>query len=318
MAEKELLMKTIKRSKKPLVSVVIPVFNGAAYIKEAVQSVQKSTFKRFEVLLIDDGSNDESKLLCKKLEKQYKNVRFYAFDKNKGLGRVLNFALKYAKGKYICRLNQDDHMLAFRMKTQIEYLESHSEVVAIGSYIKYFEPNGKTQVLKFLTHDEDIRKMWHIVSPFSDPSVMYRREVALKVGGYYQSMWPADDTHLWIRMATKGKLANIPKVLVDVRWHESAASLKYFRTLAISTYKMHLWVDENIDKAGVLVHLFWLFQLVSGVLLPPRFNWGVYRVMKKIISKTEGYRNFLAKNTVKMPMLSKVMPHPTKLNISGK
>ena len=275
-------MKT--KTKSPLVSVIIPVFNGASFLREAVDSVQKSTFTDFDIMLIDDGSTDHSRHICKDLEIQYANVHFHEFPNNRGLARVLNYALEHAKGTYICRLNQDDRMLPHRLATQVAYMESHKDVVASGSWIKLFFVNGKSQIVRFLSTDEKIKKMWHIVSPFADPSVMYRREVALMVGGYDQAMWPADDTHLWMRMGTVGKLGNIQKSLVEVRWHKKAASVAHFKTLALSTYRMHMYTHTYIDKASIFTHLFWLIQLICGLTLSPEFNWGVYRVMKRVIN----------------------------------
>lgn len=277
-------MKQPQDLKKPLVSVIIPVFNGASFLEEAVHSVQKSTYKNFEVLLVDDGSSDKSKHLCRDLQKQYKNVRFYAFEKNKGLGRVLNFAIAKAHGEFICRLNQDDIMLPFRLKTQVDFMQKNEEVVAVGSCIKLFEDNGHYQIMQFLPTDEEIKKVWHIISPFADPSVMYRKQAAIKAGLYKQEFWPADDTHLWYRLGMIGKLANIQKPLVEVRWHDKAASVKHFRRLAISTYNMHRWAHEYVAPAPVSVQLFWFIQLICGVTLSPHFNWAVYRILKKVLN----------------------------------
>jgi hypothetical protein len=203
------------------------------------------------------------------------------------MSNALNFALSKAKGQYICRLNQDDIMLSHRIITQVDFLNRNPKVVAVGSYVKYFEKSNR--IVTFFQKDKDIRSIWHIVSPFADPSVMYRKNAAIKLGGYDQTMWPADDTHLWIRMGTIGQLANIPKILVYVRWHENAASIKYFKTLAISTYKMHVWINNHIEKAPIFIHLYWIFQLIAGLVLPPDWNWCIYRFLKQLISK--GNRN---------------------------
>jgi glycosyltransferase involved in cell wall biosynthesis len=269
---------------KPLVSVIIPVFNGASYLVEAVDSVQKSTFRNFEIILVDDGSTDQSVMLCKILSEKYKNLRFFSFKNNKGLGRVLNFALKKAEGKYICRLNQDDHMLPNRMAKQIEFFAENPEVVAVGSWITYFEDNGNREVLKFLKTDKEIKEIWHIVSPFSDPSVMYHKQTALNVGGYDQSFWPVDDTHLWYRMGLAGKLANIQEPLVEVRWHAKAGSVFFFREMAWQIYRVRRWAHKNIQKGSIALQIFWILQLAAGMTLSPNVNWKVYRFIKKIIA----------------------------------
>jgi glycosyltransferase involved in cell wall biosynthesis len=305
-----------RETKRPFVSVVIPVFNGAQYLIEAVESIQKNTYDNFEIILVNDGSTDISKILCKRLEGKYKNVRFFDFTKNRGLGRVLNFALDKARGKYICRLNQDDRMLPIRITTQVKYLENHPEVTAVGSSIKLFENNGKTQILHFIKDDSEIKKLWYFVSPFSDPSVMYRKEVALKVGGYDQYFWPADDTHLWYRMGLAGKLSNIQKPLVEVRWHNNAASVKFFRRLAIKTYQMHRWTHEIISPAPWFIQVYWVLQLMAGFIFSPQFNWNVYRSIKKLIDRYENNRDRLTAYIAPNKVIS-VSPHPKKLSLSG-
>ncbi len=309
-------MKTQNKHNQPLVSVIIPVFNGSSFLEETLVSVFNSTYKNIEVLLIDDGSTDISKYLCHILEKKYKKVRFYSFPQNKGLGRVLNFALKKAHGELICRINQDDRMLRHRITTQVSFLQSHPEVVALGSSIKLFEPNGHTQIIHFLQHDQEIKKMWHVVSPFADPSVMYRKQIALKAGGYKQEFWPGDDTHLWIRMGMMGQLANIEKPLVEVRFHPKAASVMYFKKLTIVTYKLHRWMHDEVQTASIPVQLFWIFQLIAGLVLPPNLNWQIYRIMKKGIYVSASFFDLLHKMTQKMTVL-KVISHPIALSRSG-
>lgn len=310
-------MKKNKNNNTPLVSVVIPVFNGSQYLEETVYSVQNSSYKKLEILLIDDGSGDHSKHICKKLVKKYKNVRFYSFEKNTGLGRVLNFALEKAKGDYICRINQDDRMLKYRIQKQVQFLEKNRDVVAVGSWIRLFDMHNHLEIIRFLEHDEDIKKMWLVVSPFSDPSVTYRKQVAIEVGGYKQEFWPADDTQLWYRMGMAGKLANLQEPLVEVRYHSQAASVKHFRKLAWSTYFMHEWAHNYVESAPFYIRIYWVCQLLSGLILSPYLNWTAYRIIKKIIYGATRLEFFTTNAFLKRKKASTVTAHPKKLSISG-
>lgn len=305
-----------KKTTQPLVSVIIPVFNGASYLIEAVNSVINSDYKNFEILLVDDGSKDTSKQLCHMLEKKFKNVRFYSFEKNQGLGRVLNFAIKLAKGKYICRLNQDDNMRKERITTQVAYFESHPDVVACGSWINMFEEDGSKQTIKFLKTDEEIKKIWLLISPFADPSVMYRKTAVVKAGLYQQEFWPGDDTHLWYRLGIIGKLANIQKILVDVRYHKGAGSVKYFSEMTDSTYRMHRWAHKNIQRASLAIQLFWIMQYIVGTVFSADFNWKAYRIMKKGLNYLSTLTSFLARNKAKTAT-KKVTIQPKRLSFSG-
>jgi glycosyltransferase involved in cell wall biosynthesis len=286
---------------QPLVTVVIPVYNGAKFLKEAVSSVMASSYKNFEVILIDDGSKDESKELCKRLEKQYKRVHFYGFKQNKGLGRVLNFALKQAKGEYICRINQDDEMHPSRIEKQVAFMKNNPDVILVGSWLMVEDENGNRRINKFLEHDEEIKKTWLKLSPCWDASVMYRRESALAVGGYDQKFWPADDLHMWYRLGKLGKIANIQEPLVKIKFHTAAASVKHHRKHMITTYKVHQWANKHIQKADWGTQIYWLCQLAAGFIMPAHLNWFIYRLLKKYFiyrsadakKETSKMKNFL-------------------------
>lgn len=252
-------------------------------MEKAVKSVQKSTYKNFEILLIDDGSTDKSKKICHVLEKQYKNVRFYSFSKNKGLGRVLNFALQKARGKYICRINQDDEMHKTRIEKQVRFLEDHPEVTLVGSWLLVEDENGEQRINKYLEDDKDIKKGWLQLSPCWDAAVMYQKKAALRVGGYDQKFWPADDLHMWYRLGKIGKIANIQEPLTKIRFHAGAVSMRYHRKHMQATYKVHCWAYKNISRASVMTQLYWFGQLLAGHIFPAWFNWSVYRLLKKYV-----------------------------------
>ncbi len=299
----------------PLVSVVIPVFNGSSYIKRAVDSALKSSYKNIEIILVDDGSTDQSQFVCQTLAKKYKKVTYCGFTKNKGQGIALNYALKKAKGKYICRLNQDDTMFKSRIATQVKYLTKHPSVVALGSSIILVDEKNQSQIVHYLEGDAEIRKVWLVLSPFSDPSVMFDRLVALKVGGHDQSFWPANDTQLWIKMAQYGQLANIKKPLVKVLYHTKCASVQHFKKLTQITHKMHQWMHNNIQPAPWYIHLFWFGEHACGMLFSPNFNWAVYRIIKKLVHLLAIFFDFVKKTKVKLA--DKLTIQPIMASVSG-
>lgn len=282
----------------PLVSVVIPVYNGGAYLEKAVESVIKNTYKNKEVILIDDGSTDHSKKLCHMLERKYPHVNFYSFKKNKGLGRVLNFALKKAKGTYICRINQDDEMHKSRIRKQVKFMQDNPDVVLVGSWLLVEDEQGKQRINKFLEHDEEIKRTWLKLSPCWDASVLYRRDAALSVGGYDQTFWPSDDLHMWYRLGRLGKIANLQEPLVKIKFHTQAASVKYHKKHLLTTYIVHRWAHANVEKASWGTQLFWMCELLAGMVFPPRFNWFVYRLIKKYIIYPISLYNRSSSNTI--------------------
>lgn len=267
----------------PLVSVVIPVYNGSLFVEQAVASVKQSTYKNFEILLIDDGSTDKSKEICHRLEKKYKHLKFYSFDKNKGLGRVLNFALKKARGKYICRINQDDVMHPTRISKQVKFLEANPAVVLVGSWLLVEGEQGRVRINKYLERDTAIRETWLKLSPCWDAAVMYRKQAAIQVGGYQQKFWPADDLHMWYRLGKLGKIANLQEPLTKIKFHTGAVSMRHHRKHMQATYAVHCWAHSHVARASVLTQLYWFGQLVAGYLFPAWFNWYVYRLLKEYL-----------------------------------
>jgi len=175
-------------------------------------------------------------------------------------------------------------MLPARIQTQVKFLQDHPQVVSVGSYLKFFNQSGDLETIKYGLDDATIRKTWYLVSPFADPAVMYHKDAALEVGGYHQTYWPAEDLHLWYRLSNLGKLANIPKPLTRMRLHESAASNRFFRRQIINTYRVHHWANKNLDTAPLVVKLYWIIQLCSGLTLGARINWFIYKRVKSGLS----------------------------------
>lgn len=288
--------------KKPLVSIIIPVFNGAPFLKQAVLSCQKSHYSHKEVILVDDASTDKSQAICKSLAEKYQNVRLYNFKKNKGMCQALNLGIFKARGRYIARLNQDDLMVSNRLEKQVKFLEKNPDYVAVGGAIKLFTNKNKTMAkISFPLTDRAIRSQWLYLSPYSDPTVMYRKSAWQKVGGYEQSFWPADDVHLWYRMGKLGKLANFRQVLTRVRWFDGVGSIKLHRKQIKKTWRVHLWANKNIKKAGVIHWLFWTVQILAGLILPAQFNWFAYRLLRQI-QKHQGQYWQKLKASLKKPI----------------
>lgn len=296
-----------KSTKQSLVSVLIPVFNGAKFLEKTIESIQKSTYKNFEVILIDDGSTDESRKICHALEKRFKNIRFYFFEKNKGMTRSLNFGISKAKGKYIARINQDDLMVPSRLIKQVKFLEENLDCVAVGGYIRFFtDKTPNLDIVRFPLTDGKIRGNWLLLSPFSDPTVMYRKSAYLQTKGYSQKMWPADDVHMWYQLGQIGKLANLPTVLTKVRWHEGAGSIKYHKIQMKKTWKVHQWAKKNVGIPNLATQIFWVVQYAAGIIFPAQVNWYVYRLIRKLQGKSKLSR-----------IIVKVSIHPTTESLSG-
>jgi Glycosyl transferase family 2 len=203
--------------KKPLVSVLMPVYNGAADLRKALDSVLGQTFGDFEVIAINDGSMDNSAALLNAVDDP--RVRVIHQD-NMGLAATLNRGLSMAEGSLVARQDQDDLSHPERLARQVAYLQAHPECVLLGTAAEIWVGDEPTD----RAHDHPTG---HAVlafdllfnNPFVHSSVMMRRNAVLAIGGYTtdKARQPPEDYELWSRLARHGRVANLPERLLVYR-----------------------------------------------------------------------------------------------------
>lgn len=208
----------------PLVSVILPVYNGLPYLVEAIDSVLSQSLSDFELIIINDGSTDNSTATIEKLDDP--RIRFFQ-QTNRGLAATLNRAISLARGKYIARQDQDDLYLKSRLERQVAFLDAHPDVGMVGTNAEIWEGDRRTN--RFLRHpvgDSAIRFGMLFDNHFVHSSVMIRRSVLEDVGVYSEdkSRQPPEDYELWSRIMKKYKLANLPDVLTAYREVEGSMS----------------------------------------------------------------------------------------------
>jgi len=207
------------------VSVLMPCYNAAQTLEETLQSLADQTHPSFEVVAVDDGSEDETRAILQSWEKKDSRFKCLALS-HTGIIPALNSGLAASQGRYIARMDADDLALPERLSLQAQYLDENPETALVSCIVKGFpEQDVRTGFriyidwLNSLLIDEDIRREMFIESPLAHPSVMYRRELVLSLGGYKEAGW-AEDYDLWLRMALSGaRFAKLPQVLLAWREH---------------------------------------------------------------------------------------------------
>jgi glycosyltransferase involved in cell wall biosynthesis len=209
----------------PKISVVLPVFNGGAYLAPAVQSILDQDFKDFELLVLDDGSTDQSLAVLQKFADQDARVRIISRP-NRGLVKTLNEGVGLAKGQYIARMDADDIAFPERLRLQAKYMDEHPECVCVGSSVELMDESGRKLTIWPQLQDDDAiqREAMKGHTTICHPSSMIRRSVLIACGGYRSSMYPAEDLDLWLRLGENGKLANLAQVLLRYRMHGASIS----------------------------------------------------------------------------------------------
>lgn len=201
------------------ISVIMPVYNGEKYLREAIDSILCQSFQNFEFIIVDDASTDCSLQIIQ----SYKDKRIILLqnEQNRGNYPSRNRGLTIATGKYICVMDADDIAYPLRLEKQYEYMEEHPELLAIGtnfdfsiSSIRRKLPLAYTDLMLALLED----------NTFLHPSLMIRTDVLRKIGGYDEKYVYSSDYELMTRLTLLGKVENLPDVLMMYRWHSSQIS----------------------------------------------------------------------------------------------
>ena len=204
-----------------MISVVMPVYNGSFYIREAIESILGQTYSNFEFIIIDDGSADSSSEIIKEYAQIDNRINFIS-RANKGYAETVNEGVGIACGKYVAMMDQDDISLPSRFEKQVDFLDNNQEYVAVGTLSELIGPEGDriSCLFKITGHDNiDEAHMKCIGGTIIHPSLMIRKKSLMQVSGYKKEFNQATDLDLFLRLAEIGKLENINEVCFLYRMH---------------------------------------------------------------------------------------------------
>lgn len=205
--------------KQPKVTVLMGVYNGETYLREAIESILAQTFTDFEFVIIDDGSTDKSLEIIKSYTDP--RIRLVRNPKNMRLIYTLNRGLDLAKGEYVARMDADDISDPTRLEKQVTFLDNHSKVGVCGTYVRIFTRiPGVGVTPKFPTKSEEIKATLLFENAVQHPAVMLRKKILDKYMVRYSSDFlHIEDYELWVRLAKYCDFAIIPEVLLFYRLH---------------------------------------------------------------------------------------------------
>ncbi|MDB5998311.1 MAG: hypothetical protein JWP52_10 [Rhizobacter sp.] len=223
----------------PTIDVLIPVFNGAATVESAIQSMQMQTHTDLCIHVVDDGSTDATPEILARLAAADSRIRIHRKD-NGGIVDALNFGLTFCESAYVARHDADDLAYAHRLQVQLDYLEAHPETVAVSSAVRHIDGGGvPTGSFGRLYSPDTADLAWvpsrepYLIHPF----LLVRRDALASVHGY-RHVHHAEDTDLYWRLRDVGRLHNLDDVLGDYRLHDgsiSGSSLHNGRMMSISS-----------------------------------------------------------------------------------
>lgn len=211
--------------RSPLISVVIPVQNQEKYVQEAVASVLSQTFDDYEIIIVDDFSQDNTVKIVRQFEDP--RIRIIQNTSPQGVSKALNLGLIESNGQFIARLDGDDVMVSTRLQKQADFLRQNPEYGLVGSWMRVF--GLRKTVARYPTLDEDVRLALLFRVPFGHPAVTYRKRWdSGAIGLYNTNLATAQDFDLWGRISQQWKCANLPEELTAYRVHNEQSTARYF------------------------------------------------------------------------------------------
>lgn len=208
------------------ITVLMPVYNSALYLREAIDSILSQTFCDFEFIIINDGSTDNSLEVIK----TYKDSRIVVIDNevNEGIIRSRNKGLKLAKGKYIVNMDSDDISDLTRLEKQFNYLEQHPEITLLASRLVLVNQNNEETGVwpedYFCITEQQIKETLPAINCIGQPTIMMRSAPVKKVG-YNTRFEYNEDWGLWLTLLSQGhRIAKLPEVLLRYRQHPKSVT----------------------------------------------------------------------------------------------
>lgn len=202
----------------PVVSVVMPVYNASRYIGQAVQSILDQSFREFELIVVDDGSDDGTAEVVRRLAAADPRVRVLS-QSNSGVSAAANAGIREATGEFVARMDADDVALPDRLALQVAYMQTNPHVVCLGGAFEVMDARGRVLTCLYppLTHSRIDSLLMRGHCAITQPTALMRREALERVGGYDSSYVQAEDLDLWLRLGETGTLANLSVPVIRYR-----------------------------------------------------------------------------------------------------
>lgn len=228
----------------PLITVLMPVWNGEAYLREALDSVFRQRGPDFEVLVVDDGSTDRTPEILEACGDPRLRVR--RNESRLKLSGALNRGMDEARGKWIARMDADDRMCPGRLAVQAAFMEAHREIGICGGWVRTFG-DGPSLIRKYPSEPAVLKAFSLFYTPFGHPTVLFRKDWFDRENLRYDgSFYPTEDYELWARALTRFAGGNLPQVLTEYRTHGASMTGSGWDEMDAQTVRVHRFLLSRI------------------------------------------------------------------------
>lgn len=276
-------------------TVLMTVYNGALYLRTAIDSILQQTYRDFRFLIIDDASSDGSREIVRSYNDE--RVKLLCLDRNVGQTAALNIALRQVSTPWIARMDQDDYSASSRLEEQMRALADDEFLSCVGTFCWTFrfDPKEVESIAMYPVRYEDLKRLLLKRCPFAHSSIVVSRNALLHIGGYNERYRYCADLEMYDHLLARYRAANIPKPLHGLRQHHNQGSSSgialdeqieiFSRRLSVNTYcpKERAMARAGLSAAYLqrVGHLrvgrryfqLWKDLKEAFLLSPPTFLW---------------------------------------------
>lgn len=210
----------------PRVSVLMLTYNRPQFIGKAIESILAQHFQDWELLVVDDGPNEQIPTIMEEWRNRDSRIHYFRRTIPGNIAEASNFGLAQARGEYVAVLDDDDYWAGIdKLSRQTDFLDRNPDYCCCGGGVIVVDPAGREQ-MRYLKpeQDEQIKRRALMANPLAHSTTLYRREAALKVGGYDEGLAGFQDWDLWLKLGKTGKLYNFPEYFLNYRVWQGSGS----------------------------------------------------------------------------------------------
>ncbi|HOW58390.1 MAG TPA: glycosyltransferase [Candidatus Omnitrophota bacterium] len=264
----------------PIVSVVMPCYNAARFLREAVESILSQSFSDLELIVVNDASTDATKEILMEYQAKDGRVVYAEHVANRGVSESLNTGLRLVRGEFVARMDADDIAEPERLAKQVALLRRDPEIVVCGTFLTLIDENGKKIGKRDYDVDSEvIKKRFMRRSPVAHPSVVIRKQILNAHHlEYRRKYFSAEDYDLWLRLMPYGKFANVGEPLLRYRLSSDALTVRRCKTALWSTIRLkwrYLRYADLASYGNLMLEMILMLLPKNGILFLYRKFHGV-------------------------------------------
>lgn len=252
------------------VSIIMPTFNSARFVKSAIDSILSQTFQDFEFIIIDDASTDGTLAILSEYAQKDNRIRIIENDIYMGLISSLNRGIRESMGEYVARMDSDDIAIKDRVEKQVAVMDANPDISVLGGALAYIDASGnELGVVRYCELNRHLS-----VCPLLHPTVLIRRNVLTRNNFCYLEKYRfAEDYFLWLQISKKGRISAINDVVVKYRLNNNAAKIRHLKKILWATLRVKkdaiftLNIRPAIKDLVIILCEFILFLLPARIIL---------------------------------------------------